>query len=46
MWMDPETVIDSEVSQKEKKKLYINVYMCNLEKNGRDEPIYKAEIET
>ena len=30
--MDPETVIDSEVSQKEKKILYINVYMCNLEK--------------
>ena len=27
MWMDPESVIQSEVSQKEKNK-----YMCNLEK--------------
>ena len=32
-WMDPETVIQSEVSQKEKKQiLYINAYMWNLEK--------------
>ena len=30
-WMGPESVIHSEVSQKEKKKLsYINVYMWNL----------------
>ena len=32
MWMDLETIIQSEVSQKEKKKLYINTYMWNLEK--------------
>ena len=31
MWMDLETVIESEVSQKEKNK-YINTYMWNLEK--------------
>ena len=30
-WMDLETVIQSEVSQKEKKKSYINTYMWNLE---------------
>ena len=30
-WMDLETVIQSEVSQKEKNK-YINTYMWNLEK--------------
>ena len=30
-WMDLETVIQSEVSQKEKNK-YINAYMWNLEK--------------
>ena len=30
-WMDLETVIQSEVSQKEKNK-YINSYMWNLEK--------------
>ena len=33
MWVDLETVIQSEVSQKEKKKVsYINTYMWNLEK--------------
>ena len=32
-WMDLETVIQSEVSQKEKKQIsYINVCMWNLEK--------------
>ena len=33
MWMDLESVIQSEVSQKEKKQIpYINPYMWNLEK--------------
>ena len=33
MWMDLECVIQSEVSQKEKKQvLYINTYMWNVEK--------------
>ena len=34
MWMDLESVIQSEVSQSERKKqvLYINTYMWNLEK--------------
>ena len=31
-WMDLETVIQSEVSQKEKNISYINTYMWNLEK--------------
>ena len=32
-WMDLETVIQSEVSQKEKKQIsYINAYIWNLEK--------------
>ena len=31
-WMDLETVTQSEVSQRQKKKLYINAYMWNLEK--------------
>ena len=32
-WMDLETVIQSEISQKEKKqRSYINTYMWNLEK--------------
>ena len=31
-WIDLETVIQSEVSQKEKNKSYINACMWNLEK--------------
>ena len=30
-WMKPEPITESEVSQ-EKKKLYINTYIWNLEK--------------
>ena len=32
MWINLDTVIQSEVSQKEKQILYINAYMWNLEK--------------
>ena len=32
MWLDLESVIQSEVSQKEKQISYINAYMWNLEK--------------
>ena len=31
-WMNLEPIIQSEVSQKEKKKSYINAYTWNLEK--------------
>ena len=31
-WMDLETVIQSEISKKEKNISYINAYMWNLEK--------------
>ena len=44
-WMHPETVIQSEVSQKEKNKYRILTYMWNLE-NGTDELVRRAEIET
>ena len=43
--MNLESVIQKEVSQKE-KKICINAYMQNPEKNGTDEPIYRAGIET
>ena len=46
MWMDLETVIQSEVSQKEKNKYHILRHICGIQKNGTDEPVYKAEIET
>ena len=45
MWMDTETVIQSEVSQKEKQISYINAYMWNLEE-CTDEPVCRAETET
>ena len=41
-----EPVIQSEVSQKQEKKIsYINGYMWNLKKNDTDDLICKAEIE-
>ena len=45
-WMDSETVIQSEVSQKEKNKYPTLTHICGIYKNGADEPICKAEIET
>ena len=45
-WMDLETVIQSEVSQKEKNKYRILTHICGIQKNGTDEPVCKAEIET
>ena len=46
MWMDLETVIQSEVSQKEKNKYHILTHICGIQKNGIDEPVCKTEIET
>ena len=46
MWMDLETVTQSEVSQKEKNKYCIILFICGIQKNGTDEVICKAEIET
>ena len=45
-WMDPETVIQSEVSQKEENKYHILRYICGTQKNGTDEWVCRAEIET
>ena len=45
-WMDLETVIQSEVSQKEKNKYRILMHVCGTQKNGTDEPVCKAEVET
>ena len=44
--MDLETVIQSEVSQKEKNKYRILTHICGIKKNGTDELICKAETET
>ena len=45
-WMDLETVIQSEVSQKEKDKYHIISLTYGIQKNGTDELIGKAEIES
>ena len=45
-WMELEIIILSEVSQTEKDKYRILTHICGIQKNGRDEPICKAEIET
>ena len=44
-WMDLETVIQTEVSQKEKNKHCIILLIIEIQKNGTDELICKAEIE-
>ena len=43
-WMDLDTVIQSEVSQK--NKYHILTRICGIQKNGTDELVCKAEIET
>ena len=45
-WMDLETVIQSEVSQKEKNKYRILTHICGTSKNGTDEPVCRAETAT
>ena len=46
-WMDLESVIQREVSQKEKNKYaYANAYIWNLKKKGSDERRGRAGIKT
>ena len=45
-WMNLETVIQSEVSQKQKNKYCIIFLICGIQKNDMEELICKAEIET
>ena len=44
-WMDLESVIQSELSQKEKNKYRILTHICGIQKNGTDEPICRAGIQ-
>ena len=44
--MDLETVIESEISQKEKNKYHVILLICGIYKNDMDELINKAEIKT
>ena len=43
MWMDLETVIQSEVHQKKKNKYCIILLTCGIQTNVTRELIYKAE---
>ena len=45
-WMDLEPVIQSKVSQKEKNMYCLLKRICRVQKNGIDDLICKAEIET
>ena len=47
-WMDLESVIQSEVSQKEKNKYHMltHIYGSKGEKNGHEEPRGKTGIKT
>ena len=44
-WMNLEPIIQSEVSQKEKNQ-YILMHICEIWKDGSDEPIFRAVKET
>ena len=46
MWMDPEIVIPSEVSQKEKNKYRTLTHICRIQKNDVHDLICKAEKES
>ena len=45
-WMDLETVILSEVSQKEEEIFYNTPYMWNLKSNDTNELLYKTETDS
>ena len=44
-WMDLETVIQSEVSQKKKDKYHTTLLIYGIQKNNSDELTCKAEIQ-
>ena len=45
MWMNLETALQSEVSQKEKNKYRILTHIYGIEKNSTDRPICRAGTE-
>ena len=46
LWVDIESVIQSEVNQKEKNEYHMLRHICGIYKDGTDEPICRAGIET
>ena len=45
-WMNLEPIIQSEVSQKEKDKYHILMYIYGIHKDVTDDPIFRAAKET
>ena len=45
MWMGLESIIQSDVSQKENKHCILT-YICGIQKNDTDKPTCRTEIET
>ena len=45
MWMNLESAIHKEVSQKEKNKYPILIHICGIQKNGTDKPSSRAGLE-
>ena len=43
-WMDLESIMQSEVSQK--NKYHRLIHICGIQKNSIDDPICKADLET
>ena len=46
MWINLESVIQGEVSQKEKNKYHILTHIYGIWKYGTDEPIFGVGLET
>ena len=46
MWIDLESVIQSKKSQKNKSKYCVLMYMCGVQKEGKDKPVFRAGIKT
>ena len=44
-WMNLEPIIQCKVSQKKKDKYCKLIHMYGIEKDGTDEPIYRAAME-
>ena len=45
-WMKLESIIQSEVSQKEKHQYSILMHIYGISKDGNDDPIHKTSKET
>ena len=45
-WMNLEPIIQSEVGQKEKNNYHILTHIYGIYKDGTDEPIFRAAVET